>query len=288
MKYKMFATIMCLLLVLCSGCSKNSSEKQKSDEVEKQIVSIDDRNYIQILRDEILSNLVKDDQSDYEKTKTIYKYVAESSNWEDPIATDIWIIRGGLNQSETSYLERKSISILQFGYGYCDDYAAAVSVLLTGAGIENRYIPGLAYDGTGRLVDHAWNLVKIDNQWYHLDATFEDSYSKQGVINYRYFLKGNNDMSATHIWGDNLLNNHYLTDLQNDIIRKFYDVEVSNVSYTQPSSEEFIEKSRRNKEAIIHETETERDIFIEEHGRIAPYLYDATAPVFGDMGFNRN
>lgn len=175
---------------------------------------------------------------------------------------------------------------MQFGYGYCEDFAAAVSVLLRGAGIEARYVPGLAY-GSGRLMDHAWNLVKLNGIWYHLDTTLEDSAISNGMITYRYFLKGNDDMRATHVWGDALWNGDYLTNLQIEQARKFYDVEISDISYEQAAAEAYTEHERQNKEVLRDELNKEREQFIAEHGEIDPFRYDATAPVFGDMGYNR-
>lgn len=243
-------------------------------------------NYVEIIRDQILERIITDEMSDYEKIKTIYRYIAQTSNWEDPVPYDTWIIKGGANQPSASFLQRKASSILQYGYGYCDDFAAAIAVLLDGAGIDVRYIPGLAYS-SGRLMDHAWNLVKLEDQWYHLDCTYEDSISINGIMSYRYFLKGNNDLPTSHVWGTDLINGGYLTALQNEQILKFYDVEVSDTSYEQTSPEAFSELERVDKNTLLPELQEERNQFVANNGEIDPFLYDATAPVFGDMGYNR-
>ena len=48
--------------------------------------------------------------------------------------------------------------------GNCYAYYSASAALLTRAGIENMEIhePDMS---------HVWNLVKMDGQWYHFDAT---------------------------------------------------------------------------------------------------------------------
>lgn len=34
---------------------------------------------------------------------------------------------------------------------------------------------------------HAWNIIRIDGVYYHLDATFDNSLSREGEIRYDYF-----------------------------------------------------------------------------------------------------
>ena len=38
--------------------------------------------------------------------------------------------------------------------------------------------------------NHIWNLVKLDNEWYHLDLTWDDPVTSTGedVLEYDYFL----------------------------------------------------------------------------------------------------
>lgn len=72
----------------------------------------------------------------------------------------------------------------------CEDYAAALTLLLREMGLEAAYVPGLTYSAEGNLVDHAWTLVKVDGVWYHLDSQLEDAISRRGSVGYRYFLRG--------------------------------------------------------------------------------------------------
>ena len=38
--------------------------------------------------------------------------------------------------------------------------------------------------------EHTWNAVKIDNNWYHIDLTWDDpiTNTNQNIIQYNYFL----------------------------------------------------------------------------------------------------
>ncbi|MBE5809124.1 MAG: hypothetical protein E7317_12405 [Clostridiales bacterium] len=51
------------------------------------------------------------------------------------------------------------------GYGVCDSYSKAYEMLLTEAGITSQRITGGG---------HAWNAVKLEGTWYHVDCTWDD------------------------------------------------------------------------------------------------------------------
>ena len=56
------------------------------------------------------------------------------------------------------------------GAAICEGYSRAMQLLLRYADIDSTLVLGRA-ENTG----HMWNLVKIENVWYHLDATFDDT-----------------------------------------------------------------------------------------------------------------
>jgi transglutaminase-like putative cysteine protease len=53
----------------------------------------------------------------------------------------------------------------------CQGYALLGFALLTELGIETRIVDGVATSGRA---DHAWNMVKVDGAWLHLDMTHND------------------------------------------------------------------------------------------------------------------
>ena len=61
--------------------------------------------------------------------------------------------------------------------------------------IEAKYVVGNAGG------PHAWNLVKVDEQWYHLDITWNDPVPDQGErVHYQYFLISDEKLSNDHEW----------------------------------------------------------------------------------------
>lgn len=73
------------------------------------------------------------------------------------------------------------------GVSVCEGIAKAVKALCDALGLwcivvisENNPDKGIRYR-------HAWNIVRIGGQYYHLDATFDNSLGGDGVIRYDYF-----------------------------------------------------------------------------------------------------
>ena len=71
-------------------------------------------------------------------------------------------------------------------------------MLFTCSGITSKYICGTATDANGSM-DHAWNLVKLGNDWYHLDATWDDpTPDRKGRILHTYFNVTDSYIKSSH------------------------------------------------------------------------------------------
>lgn len=56
------------------------------------------------------------------------------------------------------------------GDAVCEGYSKAMSYLCTKMGIENMLVTG-----TSREQGHMWNLVCLEDKWYHIDTTWDDA-----------------------------------------------------------------------------------------------------------------
>ena len=65
------------------------------------------------------------------------------------------------------------------GKAVCQGYALAMKLLLCYAGIQSTII-----SGTSQGIAHAWNAVELNNQWYYLDPTWDDT---EQNVRYDYF-----------------------------------------------------------------------------------------------------
>ena len=77
------------------------------------------------------------------------------------------------------------IGALTQGVGVCEGMAKTVKALCDACGVE--CIVALSHDNPDRGVKyrHAWNVVKLEGKWYHLDATFDNSLQR-GEKRYDY------------------------------------------------------------------------------------------------------
>ena len=73
------------------------------------------------------------------------------------------------------------------GVGVCEGIAKAVKALCDALGVWCVIAVSEASPSQGVKYRHAWNILKIEGQYYHLDATFDSSLSRSGMIRYDYF-----------------------------------------------------------------------------------------------------
>lgn len=96
---------------------------------------------------------------------------------------------GGTSPSNVDSDAYNIYGALVGGSAVCEGYARAVQYLCTQVGLECVLQRGRAVDASGNTVDHMWNAVCIDGNWYQLDATWDDPVYSDGIqrISYDYF-----------------------------------------------------------------------------------------------------
>lgn len=100
-----------------------------------------------------VSSLIPADASDYEKVRIVYTYVIDNTRYQ---ASDD-------DQSIAGVFWKKE--------AVCAGYAGAVQYLLERIGVPCIYVDGSTQ---GSTEGHAWNIVKLDGEYYYVDATNGD------------------------------------------------------------------------------------------------------------------
>lgn len=146
--------------------------------------------------DWIISNYITSGMSEREKVRTIHD----------------WLIMNACY--DRTYSIHGPDGVLLKGTGVCSSYAYAAELLLTKAGIANRYLSGTTTGGSSG--GHAWNLVRVDGQWYHLDCTWDDPTRANGKVKkddsatisgherYDYFLVTDKQIGKNHRWASGI------------------------------------------------------------------------------------
>lgn len=84
------------------------------------------------------------------------------------------------------------------GVGVCEGIAKAVKILCDALGIW--CIVAISENNPEKKVKyrHAWNVVKIGGKYYHLDATFDNTLGKDGLLRHDYFLLNDKQIFRDH------------------------------------------------------------------------------------------
>ncbi len=118
------------------------------------------------------------------------------------LAHDALIHRCAYNDTHFTAGENHSAyGVLINGYSVCEGYAEAFQLLMDIAGIEGYIVIGEADNGSD-VVSHAWNIVKLDGEYYHIDCTWDDPISGNGsqLLLHDYFLLKDAEIRSTHTW----------------------------------------------------------------------------------------
>ena len=128
-----------------------------------------------------IMTLTDPSMSDYEKLKIFHDYLVLNveSSTDDPTADSIY----------GTLVNKKAL---------CEGYAKAFSYLCNLAGIENMIVTGYTD------VDHMWNMVKLEGQWYHIDVGWDKpsaalSERYPDMVLYQYFLSEDSIMENNRI-----------------------------------------------------------------------------------------
>ncbi|KEK24179.1 transglutaminase domain-containing protein [Bacillus gaemokensis] len=134
--------------------------------------------YVKAQAKTIVNSIVKAGMDEHEKVKAIHDYVVKHVSYD------------------TSYKAYTAYEALANRSAVCQGYTLLTYQLLKEAGIQSHIVTG---KGNGQA--HAWNLVKIENKWYHLDTTFDDPVpDKAGRVTYSYYNMSDEQLGKDHEW----------------------------------------------------------------------------------------
>ena len=250
---RLFCAVLSVALLLLSACGARETQVTQIPASVEDVSSVpvsepeeptflDPKDHLPLTEDYIhqvvqehVAKFEQPGMTEYEKVKAATDYLMELAYYQRPIALDVWRWRTAADTVPT-YDEMRGLHMLLFGFETCEGYAAALNLLLEEMGIETRYMTGMTYLARGGLGYHSWSQVKIDGVWYHLDSELEDGIARDdGNVVYRYFLRGDATMSASHFWGQNLINLNRLEPGQVDEVRAYYMGENCPQDYPTPA-----------------------------------------------------
>ena len=133
----------------------------------------------------ILSKCIKTGMSDYEKELAIHDYIVLNTKYD-------------LANYDKNTLPDSAYNVygtLIEGIAVCEGYAKTFKMLLNKLGIESIVV-------SAPEINHAWNMVLLDGEYYHVDVTWDDPVpDKTGEVRHLYFnLSDKKMMQGEHRW----------------------------------------------------------------------------------------
>lgn len=128
--------------------------------------------------DEIINEITDPYMGTHKKIKNITDYIAANVRYDNS------------KQRYSAY------DALINGESTCQGYALLTYLMLNQVDVENKIIRGNMDDQK-----HAWNLVKVNGNWYHLDLTqISSHFQKYGQLIYNEYMVSDRALSLKYIW----------------------------------------------------------------------------------------
>ncbi|MCM1119378.1 MAG: hypothetical protein NC543_08465 [bacterium] len=120
--------------------------------------------------DEIVRSIITADMTELDKEMAINAYLCDHAQYDNAALENaekynFMAVDADFYDSFTAY------GVLVDGVGVCASYSAAFKLLADAVGLESIVVTGYL-EGS---VPHAWNKVRIDGNWYIVDATNNDN-----------------------------------------------------------------------------------------------------------------
>lgn len=156
----------------------------------KHTYSKEDINTINKKVDEVINNMDLNSKSTRDKIKIIHDYIINNTEY-DSLKTE--------NIEDNTYKSNTAYGVMIEGKGICSGYSDAMKIFLDKLNIVNYKVSN---------DQHIWNAVMLDEEWMHLDLTWDDPVSDKNITRDNYFLIDNETLNllddGVHYYDKNL------------------------------------------------------------------------------------
>lgn len=146
---------------------------------------------------DIVAKVIKPGMSDLEKELALHDYLVFNTvyDYENYMSDTV------SDEAHQPY------GVLVDKVAVCDGFARTMQILLNMVEVESEFVHGSS-EGERGWNGHAWNIVKIDGKYYHLDVTYnnidkDNTEIENDSITHMYFNISDRQMSVDHKWDKN-------------------------------------------------------------------------------------
>lgn len=155
-----------------SSIESNYSNNGRIDIKINKKYSVDDIKMIKDKMNELIINLnINSYNNVTDKIKVFHDYIANTNKYDSDRA----------NKNNSKYHSDSAIGTLFEGMSVCSGYTDTLSIFLNMINVDNVRVS---------TENHIWNALKLDDNWYHIDLTWDDPITTNGqdIIVYDYYL----------------------------------------------------------------------------------------------------
>ena len=141
-----------------------------------KLYSSDEINMIEGKMNSFISENITDEMNVVDKIRSFHDYLINNSIYDKESAA---LIESGGNASFNS--SHKATGPLIYGKSLCSGYSDAMKIYLDKIGVTNYKVSNTR---------HIWNLVYVNDSWFHLDLTWDDPITSTGdnILLHKFFL----------------------------------------------------------------------------------------------------
>lgn len=142
--------------------------------------------------DTIFVSLYNQNASQVDNIRTFHDYIINNAKYDSNRS----------DHGDTTYHSDIAYGPLFEGYAICGGYTDLMALFLEKMNIKNFKISSN---------DHIWNAVFLENQWYHLDLTWDDPVASDGLdyLEHTYFLVDTKKLLLLENTQHNFNQDHY-------------------------------------------------------------------------------
>ena len=142
----------------------------------------------------IISEHINDHQSDYDKVRSLHDYLKSNLEYDTVAASSH-------RPNERNIAEAHNIiGALLKHKCVCEGFAKAFKFLCDKIDLECWVVSGKGSSSIG-AGPHAWNIVKINGYYHHVDVTWDNQYSDSSSMpNYGYMNLSDDEIAKDHTW----------------------------------------------------------------------------------------
>lgn len=128
----------------------------------KKVYNQEQINYINNYINNFITNNINESMTEYDKIKTFHDHIINNTIYD------------------TTVNSFTADNLIKTGKSICGGYSDIISIYLNTLGIKNYKITYEGKNINGKEDGHVWNLVNLNDTWYHIDATWDDPIASDG------------------------------------------------------------------------------------------------------------